>query len=91
VTILDGLANSNAYFRRVVQGGDIEGYLRDERIRWLAGPSCGPRASFAETFPAALLPADAQQRLRREFELAAHFQRAGAECLGFTLWRKPTA
>jgi hypothetical protein len=91
VTILDGLANSSGYFRRVVQRGDIEGYLRDERIGWLAGPSCGPSPSFAETFPAALLPADTQQRLRREFELAAHFRRAGAECLGFTLWRKPTA
>jgi hypothetical protein len=36
VVNLDGLANDPRYYARVIIGHDLKGYVKDERIRWLA-------------------------------------------------------
>lgn len=41
VVMLDGLANSPAFYRRAIVGGDTLGYLEDEHIDHLVTMSCG--------------------------------------------------
>lgn len=40
LVMLDGLANSPAFYRRALAGADLAGYLRDEQIEWLATAGC---------------------------------------------------
>ena len=42
---LDGLANDRVYFDRVIVNGELDAYLREERIEWLADQACGAMAS----------------------------------------------
>jgi hypothetical protein len=87
VVVLDGLVNDLAFYRRVVRGGDLDGYMRDERITWLAAASCGPAPSFAEAFPPLQMPPGQHALLESRFQRVAAFHREGAACPGYSLWR----
>ena len=87
VTLLDGLANDAAYFRDVIQGGELEGYLRNEGLRWLAAPACGPAPSFAGAVMP--LPGPLRARLGQEFTLATSFHGADHGCPGYAVWWAP--
>jgi hypothetical protein len=87
VVILDGLANDVRYFRRVIVGGDLEGYLEEERIDWLAAPACGDRPPFSEGFPVQMSPA-ARDALGQRFEVAVTFHHPRHPCPGYVLWRR---
>jgi hypothetical protein len=84
VVNLDGLANNGDYFRRVVRGKDLEGYLRSERIGWLADQSCGPSPR-----PTIYLRSFFAGHLDAELDLAARYYRSGAAdgCPGYAVWR----
>jgi hypothetical protein len=88
VVVLDGLVNDLAFYRRVVRGGDLDGYMRDERITWLAAASCGPTPAFAEAFPPVQMPPGQHERLAARFERVAAFHRQGTACPGYSLWRE---
>lgn len=87
VVILDGLANDKEFFRRVLEGGDLYGYLRDEGVGWLTAPACSGNPSFSDAFPVVPAPPAVRSRLEREFDLVMYFQDARKSCPGYTLWR----
>lgn len=87
VVVLDGVVNDLGFFRRVVRNGDLEGYLRDEGIAWLAGPGCGPRPSFSAALRREGRFSDEIERLGAEFSLAAGFYQSPNGCPGYALWR----
>jgi len=88
VTVLDGLPNNADFFRRVVQRGEIEAYLKGEGLSWLGAPACGPAPSFRAAFTPAQMPGGAQARLEQEFALAVAFH-SERGCPGYALWRAP--
>jgi hypothetical protein len=85
VVNLHGLVNDADYFRRVIERNDLEGYLRSERIAWLADQACG-----ADSRPAGYLAQTKSEHLDAEFDLVAHFFRAAADdgCPGYAVWRR---
>jgi hypothetical protein len=85
VVNLHGLVNDVDYFRRVIERKNLEGYLRSERITWLADQACG-----ADSRPTAYLALTASEHLDAEFDLVVHFFRANADdgCPGFAIWHR---
>jgi hypothetical protein len=83
VVNLDGLVNDLGYYRSVVEGGDLEGYLDREAIHWLADHVCGP----ARCLPALTGPVAERLALAEVFR-SAH---AGDDCPGFGVWRTTSA
>ena len=85
VVNLDGLVNDVDYFSRVIERNDLEGYLRSERITWLADQACG-----ADPRPTGYLAQTESEHLDAEFDLVAHFFRAAADdgCPGYAVWRR---
>ena len=83
VVNLDGLVNDAGFFRTVIEGRNLEGYLDRERIAWLADQACGPRQS-----PRNYLARGDAAHMEKESELAARFFRADAPdgCPGYAVW-----
>ena len=81
VVNLDGLVNDRPFFERVLLGGDLEGYLEDTGIRWVADEACGPNPR-----PLAYLPKDLARRFQLRF---ATYHRSTNGCPGFAVWERP--
>lgn len=85
VVNLDGLVNDVAFYRRVVDGGDLAGYLRDEHIRWLSDQGCGTNPR-----PRTLLASGGAADLDPQFAVVTTFEQpTGTSCRGYAIWRRP--
>jgi hypothetical protein len=82
VMILDGLANDPAFYRRVVLGRDLGGYLADERITYLVTASCRLDAS---TWRA--LSNDPHAHLEGDYVLRGATSASGCDA-GFAVWQR---
>jgi hypothetical protein len=96
VVVLDGFANDADYLRRVIRGGRLEAYLREEAIGWIGEPGCGPQPELAPLVarnvrerPGMPVPADEQARVAAA-ELVVSFHRPDTPdgCPGYALWRR---
>jgi hypothetical protein len=80
--ILDGLANSPAFYRRAVLGRDLGGYLADERITYLVTASCRLDAAAWRA-----LSNDPRAHLERDYVLRGPTSASGCGD-GFALWQR---
>ncbi len=84
VVNLDGLVNDVTYYRRVTVGHDLEGYLRDEGIAWIADQACGP-----DPRPTHYLNRTGSGHLEARCETVAAFfnVRSADLCPGYAIWK----
>jgi hypothetical protein len=82
---LDGLANDAHYYRRVVLGGQLADYLREERVTWIADEA----VDASETsFPAnGFATGELISQLRLKTVVTFCEAPAPAPCHGYVIWR----
>jgi hypothetical protein len=87
VVNLDGLVNDVGYFRRVIQGKDLAGYLESERVVFLADQACGPAPR-----PTPYLGRTGSEHLDARLDLVAafHAEDDADGCPGYAVWRVRT-
>lgn len=88
VVNLDGLVNDRRYFEDVIVGRDLDGYLRRERIDWLADQACGVDPSLRP-----YLRPTASESIETEFVPVTVFadESTPDRCPGFAVWRRRQA
>jgi hypothetical protein len=88
VVNLDGLVNDAAFLRDVVRGGDLDGYLERERVRFLVDATT-PEARLAplvRRYPAAVAAA-VEARYRQVAEFGGHCGDVSA-CPRMVVWER---
>jgi hypothetical protein len=84
VVNLDGLVNDRAYLDEVIRGRDLAGYLRRERISFIADQACG----LSPTLQPYLVRTGSTAVSERAELVASFYDRAAPDgCPGVAIWR----
>jgi len=82
VVNLDGLVNDKRYLEQVIRGNDLETYLAETSIDFLADQTCGDRPTLLP-----YISRTGSQHLEERLTLEEAFGHGPARCPGYSVWR----